>query len=342
MRTQFLGNDVWNQLDRLAVVANKTLAVAYVTDAGAFRFSKGDTVIANATAKAIRSGQTSAALLRDAAVAGANIYSHSNLHAKIVLTPRVVIIGSANISTSSRRLNEAAVISSDPKVLQDTRRYVEILRRQAKRLLVPDLDRLAKLPVVREYAYGKKSGYPKPSLLEAIRANSHLLDDVAFLWYCIGRQLPRRIVQEYARRRGIPLPSGGRWEWYESPFSAKGLEAIRQHQLDCPLVAWETDMNKDKSTPTRFKSHNGIAVNCIDAFKLKNRLIQVVGTNSFRTPFRLRSERRELARILTVGLNKDLRLLGAIASHPAGILTRQQLRRLYELGTNTSVLRAGK
>lgn len=333
MRTQFLGKNIWSQLDRLAAVANKTLAVAYVSNIGKSHFSKGDTIITNATPEAIRSGQTSATLLRDVAIAGANVYSLPILHAKILLTNRAVIVGSANISKSSRNLKEAGIITSDPKILLDSRRYVESLKRQAKRLSIPDLSLLAKIPVNRKFAQGTKAGNPKPSLLEAIQSNSYLLNDVALFWYCLGPQLPTKVIQEHARRRRIPLPSADRWEWYESPFSMKALRSAKRQLLDRPLVAWEADMNEDKTAPIRFKSHCNIAVNCIDVFKLKNRLIQIVGKTSVRTPLDLRSGRRDLARFLTLGLKKDRKVAAAIASDPVGIITTRQLRRIYKLGT---------
>jgi hypothetical protein len=80
MRTQFLGNDVWQQLDRLGRDSPKTIAVAYVSDATNFRFAKGDHIITNASPDAIMSAQTSASLLLKAASAGARVYSLKDLH----------------------------------------------------------------------------------------------------------------------------------------------------------------------------------------------------------------------------------------------------------------------
>lgn len=336
MHTRFLGDDLWHQIARFGHDNPKILAVAYVSDARNFRFSKGDEIITNASPEAIMSAQTSASLLLNAAIAGARVYALKDLHAKVLLTSKAALIGSANLSGSSRNLKEAAVITTDPRIVVMVRRYLQSLRRQAKYLTLDELKRLAKLPVIRAPRIASKTAPPKPSLLSALRSDSKSLDDLGFIWYCTGGELTTKTVRKHASRRDIPLPSGARWEWYESIFHTGAIKLARKHFLNRPVASWEVELNKDKSGLTRFKPHDSYAAPFIDAFRLDDYLVEIVGTTPFRTSIDLRRDRRALARILTAGLKRNPNLCRAINAHPLGIITSRQLRRLYELGKNAA------
>ena len=332
MRTRLLGSDVWQMLDSFGRRGKKILAVAYVSDARGFRFSKGDEIITDASRKAIASGQTSARVLLDAGRNGVRVFSLDNLHAKIFLASRVVIVGSTNLSASSRKLNEAAIVTSAPLVIAGTRRYLQFLRKQAKYLSIEKLEHLTKIAVDRRTWHQVKSEPPKPSLLDAIRRNSRSLDDVAFSWYYEGAALPKKSVRQHAVRDGIPLPSDGRWDWYESEFSLKALGAVRKQFSSRPLLAWRGIPGHERNDPVRFRAHQTYAVKFIGACRVKDRLVQIFDTTPQRTPFNLQSKRRDLARILSAGLNADRGLRRKIGSDLTGTMSTWQVRQLYKLG----------
>lgn len=90
------------------------VAVAYLSSDTRFRLRPGDVAIVNASDAAITGGQTSAAVLDAAWTAGVKrLYSNNRLHAKVVITLKAVLGGSANLLQNSSSLIEAAVLSYD-------------------------------------------------------------------------------------------------------------------------------------------------------------------------------------------------------------------------------------
>jgi hypothetical protein len=87
-------------------------AIAYVTQ-DLLGFRKGDTLLVNASAYAIASGETNAKLLRALYRKGVRLYHCECLHAKVVLLDDLAVIGSGNMSNSDRMLSCLGVSSSD-------------------------------------------------------------------------------------------------------------------------------------------------------------------------------------------------------------------------------------
>jgi hypothetical protein len=114
------------------------------------KFGKGDTLICDATDAAIKSGQTSAALLRRAHDRGARLFSSPGLHAKVFLLGRVAVVGSANLSSSSvNELDEAALITDDARAVSGVRLLIESLVQAADDIDERFLRRIERLPVVQ-------------------------------------------------------------------------------------------------------------------------------------------------------------------------------------------------
>ena len=335
MRTRFLGSDVWLELDRLGREPDKFIAVPYVSNASAFRFAGGDQLITNASREAIASGQTSVPLLLRAAIRGAQVYSLPDLHAKILLTKRAAVIGSANLSQSSRRLKEAAVLVTEAKLLSHVRRYLHALLREAIPLNVAELRELSNIPVVRPGKPTFTAGRKRPSLLEALRTGDPLLNTLGFFWYTPGGDLKKSVVRRRAQRLGVPLPHGQRWEWYETPMFQGAVRSERRLSLNRALVSWEAKLDRDELI-SRFNPQNDRAVAFIDAFRHRGFLVSIVGTSSFRTPFDMRRDRQALARILTAGINASSSLRRTLSSHRLGLITGPQLQRMYQLGKDAA------
>jgi hypothetical protein len=146
---ELLTTDLWKRIATLARRAkSRQAALAYVTSEHV-RFGKGDILIADASPAAIKSGQTSAAVLLAAHRRGAEVYSCPNLHAKVIVLEGSAIIGSANLSThSAEHLAECAVLTRQPALVGQARAYLQQLQEASESLSLKKLQALRALPVV--------------------------------------------------------------------------------------------------------------------------------------------------------------------------------------------------
>jgi len=160
---------LWQEIGKLARQNRRRLgAVAYVTLDKFVKFGKRDTLVCDASDQAIKSGQTSVAVLRSAFRRKACLYSSPGLHAKVLIVGRTVVIGSANLSDASfRQLDEAALITDDSRALATGRLLIDALARQADRIDEDFLRRASKLEV-RPPRRG--SGHRRPIRLAGPRA----------------------------------------------------------------------------------------------------------------------------------------------------------------------------
>jgi hypothetical protein len=108
--------------------SGRAAAVAYLTSEESVRFAQNDVLIVDASDDAIASGATSAKLLGQLFKRGVSLYSVPGLHAKVFLLGDTAVVGSANLSTHSRRLIEAAVVSDRPEVVAGAAYLIESLR----------------------------------------------------------------------------------------------------------------------------------------------------------------------------------------------------------------------
>jgi phosphatidylserine/phosphatidylglycerophosphate/cardiolipin synthase-like enzyme len=136
---------LWQKLEGLAKKARcRRAAVAYVTNDLKVKFGKGDLLVVDASDNAIRSGQTSASVLRSAHGRHATIFNLPGLHAKLLLFDRIAVIGSANLSNYSvTHLIEAGLITDDLPTVFAVNSLIEQLADQAQKVDKPFLDRIA-------------------------------------------------------------------------------------------------------------------------------------------------------------------------------------------------------
>ena len=169
---RFLGDNIWDDIGRLAKRSGrKYAAVAYVTTGATLQFGKGDLLIVDASDHAIKTGQTSAPVLGKAFRAGAEIYSNRNLHAKLFLFDRIAVIGSGNVSEFSRLyLFEAAIMTDHPAVVSPARAYVEDLKHQSKRVNARFIARILSIKVVRPW---RRLFFPPKRVKPPIRPTRH-------------------------------------------------------------------------------------------------------------------------------------------------------------------------
>jgi hypothetical protein len=145
-----LSNDLWTEVRKHArASSSRRGAIAYVTrDLVGFR--KGDTLVVDASARAIQNGETDAPLLRKLHKKGVQLYDCADLHAKILLLDDVAIISSGNLSSSSEnRMVEAALISDHGSIVAGVASLIEQLVKQSSELDKKQIADLCKIKVIR-------------------------------------------------------------------------------------------------------------------------------------------------------------------------------------------------
>ena len=155
---------VWPVIKRQIKSTKKSqqifVAIAYVgTNAAKIMpLRRGDVLVCNASDAAIKQGSTSARALETFFNRGVQIFNEPRLHGKVVIFPKRVFVGSANVSTRSRDvLYEAVVETTDPKTIGSSLKFVHRLAQRISRIDRNDIKRLRALPV-------KKSPPPPPVL----------------------------------------------------------------------------------------------------------------------------------------------------------------------------------
>lgn len=211
-------NTIWADIEALAIKTNvKLVAVPYITDDTRIKFGRGDTIIVDASDKAIASGQTKAKTLEKAFNKGAEIYSLPKLHAKIMLFDKVAVIGSTNISTASAQtLKEAAVITDNKNIISSINNLISQFKtdKDARKIDKAFISKINSISVAPQtFPHGSKK--QKISLLEALTTQSEHLNDFVFC-FCEGDLTNTNAdVKRVAKSKGYVLPPKDRWERYE-------------------------------------------------------------------------------------------------------------------------------
>jgi hypothetical protein len=147
---QFLTGDIWNEVNKLFTKGQQKIAcIAYVTSEK-LELSKGDTLICDASTFAIKFGETSAKTLSAYFSKGIRVLSNSELHSKLLLTEKFLVIGSANLSKSSaERLTESSIVTDNDILLSQAKAFCHNLTEESILLTKQDLDALLKIEVVK-------------------------------------------------------------------------------------------------------------------------------------------------------------------------------------------------
>lgn len=139
--------DIWQEVKKRAARAkNRKVAIAYVTK-DLIGFKAGDVLVVDASARAIRSGQTDAPLLRNLDEKGVVIHSHAGLHSKVLLVGPYAIVGSANMSGSE--LIETSVITDNATVASGIASFIKQYSTPRSRLSRTQIAALCRIKVVR-------------------------------------------------------------------------------------------------------------------------------------------------------------------------------------------------
>lgn len=145
---ELLSETLWPRIRELAKNSyRKYAAVAYVTDDRFVKFGKGDILVTDASDQAIKTGQTSANVLRSALKRGAAVYSIPGLHAKLYVFDSSAIISSANLSKESEKRTEIGMVTDSPRSVAAAISMVEKLRQLGNPIDAKFVDRVLKLSV---------------------------------------------------------------------------------------------------------------------------------------------------------------------------------------------------
>lgn len=146
-----LTHDLWSAVARESDQSTCTVAaVAYVTNVDDVHFKASDILVIDASEEAIRTGKTSAFIVENLLVRGVLLYSCPNLHAKVYVFEDSVIVGSSNLSSSSRSvLIECATLTRDTTLIVEVRNWIQHLSSRSERIDQDFVDRAKAIVVER-------------------------------------------------------------------------------------------------------------------------------------------------------------------------------------------------
>lgn len=214
MTTEFVDDEIWTRLRRLARTCQRPafVAVAYFGKGGAklLPLRQGSRLVVDASELAVKAGLTHPADLLKLQAKGVRVYSVQNLHAKVYVFGGQAFIGSANASNrSAHTLKEALLRTTDREAVKGAREFVRSLC--LEELGPEELQRLQKI-------------YRPPRLPGGKRIASN------------GR--PRRVKAKYsglriAKLRLIDYPRGSESAAEEGLVAAKAKRDKRStHHVD--------------------------------------------------------------------------------------------------------------
>lgn len=150
--TTFLSNNtLWQViLDRIKAAARVDAAIAYFGQGGAklLPLRNGHRLVVDMSPASVKAGSTDPREVETLVRRGVQVFTRRNLHAKIVVTDKAVISGSANVSKHSQQvLDEAAIFTTDQSSVRRAREFI---------------DRLCTEPVRTEYLEECKRIYKPP------------------------------------------------------------------------------------------------------------------------------------------------------------------------------------
>ena len=121
--TTFLSNEtLWERIAaEIDAARHVDAAIAYVGQRGAtlLPLRRGDRLVVDMSLAAVKAGSTDPREIEKLIRRDVQAFTRRNLHAKLIVTDRSVIAGSANVSKRSKDiLDEAGIWTDDPAVVR--------------------------------------------------------------------------------------------------------------------------------------------------------------------------------------------------------------------------------
>lgn len=176
-----INDDLWRALrETIKTSGHVGVAIAYFGDAGAslLPLRRDDRLVVDMSPATVKAGSTDPYEIEKLIKRGVQVFSRRNLHAKIVIADNKVLVGSANVSKTSREvLDEAAILTDDPIIL---RRAEEFLSRVCVEPVLPRyLDQCKS--IYRPPRLGGKRSPPGKQGRRAVHAKLWLVNLVDYL-----------------------------------------------------------------------------------------------------------------------------------------------------------------
>lgn len=123
-----INEDIWATIPRIIKSSKHTDAVvAYFGTDGSklLPLKKGDRLVVDMSLSTVKAGATNPHEIEKLLKRGIQVFSRRNLHAKIIITDKQILAGSANVSKNSRDiLDEAAILTDDTITLQRAKKFI--------------------------------------------------------------------------------------------------------------------------------------------------------------------------------------------------------------------------
>lgn len=123
-----INEDIWETIPKIIKTSKHTdVVVAYLGTDGSqlLPLKKGDRLVVDMSIATVKAGATNPHEIRKFIKRGVKVFNRRNLHAKIIITDKEVLTGSANVSKNSRdTLEEAAILTDDRIALQRAKKFI--------------------------------------------------------------------------------------------------------------------------------------------------------------------------------------------------------------------------
>ncbi len=168
MANQFLQPSPLGRLTALAAKSRAFVAVPFfgVNGAKLLPLKQGSVLVTRIDAASVKSGHVDPREIVKLLKKGVQVFLCANLHAKVYVFGKTAVIGSANISSTSAGLVEAAIETTEPSIVREAKDFIE---------------NLCADPIGIEYAKSLIPLYPKDQV-RGSRGSSARLAEFSKVW----------------------------------------------------------------------------------------------------------------------------------------------------------------
>lgn len=126
-----INDDIWDTIPKIIKASKHTdVVVAYLGTDGSklLPLKKGDRLVVDMSIATVKAGATNPHEVEKLIKRGVQVFTRRNLHAKIVVSDKEILTGSANISKNSRdTLEEAAILTDDRIAFQRAKKFIDLI-----------------------------------------------------------------------------------------------------------------------------------------------------------------------------------------------------------------------
>ena len=211
MANQFLQPSPLGRLTALAAKSRALVAVPFfgVNGAKLLPLKQGSVLVTRIDAASVKSGHVDPREIVKLLKKGVQVFLCANLHAKVYVFGKTAVIGSANISSTSAGLVEAAIETTEPSIVREAKDFIEDLCAD---------------PIGIEYAKSLIPLYPKDQV-RGSRGSSKNAAEFSKVWLSAVYEDPwdDEVVESDKQAR---------------PKASKKISDAKTHKLDA--ILWES------------------------------------------------------------------------------------------------------